>query len=158
MSNTHERKYCIPQFALTAIAFNLFFAPVWADDKSPFSHAPLHLLNPGQTEMVTHTVTHTVDNVDYLTEISTTTISKQAKPNIMLYLDNSGSMLGNRGRESVLEMVRDILPQYANDARWGVTFMNGKDTPYSWATALHPNVALTDNQKTVRDAITSGFY
>ena len=57
MSNTHERKYCIPQFALTAIAFNLFFAPVWADDKSPFSYAPLHLLNPGQTEMVTHTVT-----------------------------------------------------------------------------------------------------
>ena len=164
MSRTHKakpkhikRSAKVAQFTLNVIAFNLFFAPVWADDKSPFSYAPLHLLNPGQTEMVTHTVTHTVDNVDYLTEISTTTISKQAKPNIMLYLDNSGSMLGNGGRESVLETVRDILPQYANDARWGVTFMNGRDTPYSWATSYHPNIALTDDQTVVRNAINSGF-
>lgn len=164
MSRTHKakpkhikRSAKVAQFTLNVIAFNLFFAPALAADNSPFSHAPLHLLNPGQTEIVTNTVTHTVDNVDYLTEISTTTISKQAKPNIMLYLDNSGSMLGNRGKESVLEMVRDVLPQYANDARWGVTFMNGRDTPYSWATSYHPNIALTDDQKTVRDAINSGF-
>ena len=67
-------------FALSVLSASLILAntAVYADGNSPFPKAPLHLLNPGQTEIVTNTVTHTVDNV--------------AKPNIMLYLDNSNSM------------------------------------------------------------------
>ena len=164
MSSAHKikpkhmrRSANIAQFTLNVIAFNLFFAPALAADDSPFSRAPLHLLNPGQTEIVTNTKTHTVNNTDTRTTTTTTTSPNVAKPNIMLYLDNSGSMLGNNGKESVLATVRDVLPNYANDARWGVTFMNGKDTPYSWATSMHANIGLTDNQQTVRDAINKGF-
>lgn len=152
-----KMKCCVPPFALSAIAFNLFFVPALADDHSPFSLAPLHLLNPGQTEMVTHTVTHTVSNTDYKTLTTTTTQNKAAKPNIMLYLDNSDSMLGNGGKEAVIDVAEHLLPQYADKARWGLTFMNGRDTPYSWATSYHPNIPISDNQSHITSAIKNGF-
>lgn len=164
MSSPHKikpkhigRSANMAQFALNVMAFNLFFAPALAADDSPFSRAPLHLLNPGQTEMLTHTQTHTVQSIDTKTITATTTTPNVSKPNIMLYLDNSGSMLDNRGRESVIHVNNNLFPQYESLGRWGVTFMNGKDTPYSWATHLHPNVALTDSQATVRAAINDGF-
>ena len=104
MSSAHKikpkhmrRSANIAQFTLNVIAFNLFFAPALAADDSPFSRAPLHLLNPGQTEIVTNTKTHTVNNTDTRTTTTTTTSPNVAKPNIMLYLDNSGSkIISNR--------------------------------------------------------------
>ncbi|MBP5789329.1 MAG: hypothetical protein J6W29_03750, partial [Neisseriaceae bacterium] len=149
-------------FALSVLSASLILAntAVYAADESPFSRAPLHLLNPGQTEIRTQTITHTEGVSDYKVTTPYTTTTPNVKPNIMLYVDNSGSMLGNQGAASVLEFAQDggLLSQYASMANWGLTWMNGKDTQHSWeydfpSPTYFPNVSVSADQKRVRDAI-----
>ena len=83
------------KFALSILTVSLLSATsaMAADTDSPFA-TPVHLSNPGMTKTVTITKSETTPKVATwdVTKSSTANYLLD-KPNIMLYLDNSGSMM-----------------------------------------------------------------
>ncbi|MBQ9724677.1 MAG: hypothetical protein IJV56_04960, partial [Neisseriaceae bacterium] len=77
-------------FSLLAISVLSATSAMAADTDSPFA-TPLHLSNPGMSKTVTITKNETIPKVaTWDVSNTSTSLYEKNKPNIMLYLDDSG--------------------------------------------------------------------
>lgn len=143
------------KFALSILTVSLFSATsaMAADTDSPFA-TPVHLSNPGMTKTVTITKSETTPKVATWDVTNTSTSEyKQNKPNIMLYLDDSGSMNGWKAN-SLKRVLPSLVREYGDKASWGITWMGS----FNSSGARNREVALTDNYQDVINAIDRSWY
>ena len=125
------------KFALSVLTISLLSATAFAaDTDSPFG-MPLHLSNPGVHKTVTVEKTESREKTATWDINTTTGTSSPNKPNIVLYLDDSGSMNGtlSGSYNSRAKVMRNVLNnlfnkkdddgklKYADKARWGVSWL-----------------------------------
>ncbi|MBP5789393.1 MAG: hypothetical protein J6W29_04085 [Neisseriaceae bacterium] len=117
------------KFALSILTVSLLTATsaMAAGNDSPFS-IPLYLTNPaGMSETRVVTETTPVKKSAYIPDCPEDT---EIKPNIVLYLDDSGSMTWELGdtRETKVTVLREVISelmnQYGDKANWALEFMN----------------------------------
>ena len=127
------------------------FATMAAD--SPFAIAPQHLSSTATVKKTTVTTPHTNIYKQQQSVTSTTVRGMQgAKPNIMLLLDDSGSMReavpgsGGRSRQRVLQdSLPTVINRYRNQINWGLVSFNNSSPSY--------NLKLGTDYLTVANAI-----
>ena len=105
------------------------FATMAADSPdSPFAIAPQHLSSTATVKKTTVTTPY-ADILKQQQSVTNTTVRgmQGAKPNIMLLLDDSGSMRetvpysGGRSRQRVLQdSLPPIINRYGNQINWGL--------------------------------------
>ena len=133
-------------FSLLAISVLSATSAMAADTDSPFA-TPLHLSNPGMSKTVTITKNESVPKVATWDISNTSTaLYEKNKPNIMLYLDDSGSMCENtkgymsgfempgcpiptvggekRKKTMLKDVLSTVLDKYGEKANWGVEWLN----------------------------------
>lgn len=125
------------KFALSLLTISVLSATAFAaDTDSPFT-MPLHLSNPGMHKTVTVEKTESRTKTATWDTTTTTGVSSPNKPNILLYLDDSGSMNGtlSGSYNSRAKVMRNVLNnlfnkkdddgklKYADKARWGVSWL-----------------------------------
>ena len=128
------------------------FATMAADD-SPFAIAPQHLSSTATVKKTTVTTPYTNIYKQQQSVTSTTVRGMQgAKPNIMLLLDDSGSMReavpgsGGRSRQRVLQdSLPTVINRYRNQINWGLVSFNNSSPSY--------NLKLGTDYSTVANAI-----
>lgn len=128
------------KFALSLLTISVLSATAFAaDTDSPFT-MPLHLSNPGMHKTVTVIKTESRTKTATWDTTTTTGNTSANKPNIMLYLDDSGSMGGGINGKTKFRTLQDVLknlmnkeyrPQgatrsykYGEMATWGLEWMN----------------------------------
>ena len=127
------------------------FATMAAD--SPFAIAPQHLSSTATVKKTTVTTPYTNIYKQQQSVTNTTVRGMQgAKPNIMLLLDDSGSMSdivpnsGGRSRQQVLQnSLPTVINRYGNKINWGLVSFNNSSLSY--------NLKLGTDYSTVANAI-----
>lgn len=110
------------------------FATMAAD--SPFAIAPQHLSSTATIRKTTVTTPHTDIHKQQQSVTNTTVRGMQgAKPNIMLVLDDSGSMTERAGRSTRQQILQNslanIVKKYNNQVNWGIKAFNNTSRRYS---------------------------
>lgn len=97
-----------------------------------FATMPLRLQESAQvtTVSVKQPLQETETQIRSVT--STTTTAPGVKPNVMLFLDNSGSMQGSRIR-SLRNVMNNVVSQNADKVNWGLTAYNYGDRYCEWS-------------------------
>lgn len=136
------------KFALSILTASLLTATsaMAAGTDSPFA-TPVHLTNPGET---VHVTIKREDKLPLTHTWSESTPYTTIVPNIMLYLDDSGSMLDNGKADDLMATVPELVNQFGNNAYWGLTWLHG--------TKNNDEVSFTNTYKDVSDAIKKSKY
>ena len=126
------------------------FATMAAD--SPFAIAPQHLSSTATVKKTTVTTPYTSVYKQQQSITNTTVRGMQgAKPNIMLLLDDSGSMReivpgSGRSRQQILQnSLPPVINRYGSQINWGLVSFNNPSSSY--------NLSLGTHYSTVANAI-----
>lgn len=139
----NRRKFTLSLLAISVLGATSAMA---ADTDSPFA-TPVHLSNPGMSKTVTITKSKSTPKVaTWNVNQGLVENYEQIKPNIMLYLDNSGSMSGAKEYE-LKNTMSQVLNKYGDKAYWGLQWMHWNLTGYP--------VHLTDNWQRVNSGISA---
>lgn len=160
------------KFALSLLTISVLSATAFAaDTDSPFT-MPLHLSNPGMHKTVTVEKTESQTKTATWDTTTTTGVSSPNKPNILLYLDDSGSMDDNTsgrtprwGEKSKGDILKDVVEnalnktttinnktyKYGELANWGVSWMGEINN----VGAGNRGISLTDSYYSVIQNINS---
>ena len=141
-------------FSLLAISVLSATSAMAADTDSPFA-TPLHLSNPGMSKTVTITKNETIPKVaTWDVSNTSTSLYEKNKPNIMLYLDDSGSMIGEK-ENSLKRVLPDLIREYGDKASWGLSWMESIN---SSSNAHNTEIGLTDDYQRIINAISNSRY
>lgn len=104
----------------------------YAATEPTFSTMPLRLQNNASIENIEITQPYTEKETEHRDLVTTTSTVKGPKPNVMLVLDDSGSMdevdnkpLNTKSRMTILkEVMNEVITQNADKVNWGITWFN----------------------------------